>query len=372
MRGYRQTFRRHRLLFMLPPLIAAIALGVLGYSAGKTYESNASLWVDNAASSTSSLNVGPTNAQAQEPSTAEQTVLDELLSTSKFDAAVVSGAGLGTAGGVAEQHALDASIATDVTSSVPGPQVLELTYDSTSPVVAHAIVGSLVNQLQTWTSQFGRDFGDAAVAYDLSQEQTAERAVAGAKAAVNAYLTTHPRATTQTDQTYASLVAALSVSTSSLSSATTAYSQAKAQATGNGSGVTVSVIDAPSLDAAPLTGLKSVAMKAVGGLFAGLLLSFLVIVALTPSGEDKWDDEVVEGAARQGEMAALRTAPISDGFAAAAPSRAVSDASLERSPSSRSPLRVHEGRLERSANDGGSRGGRSWGIADQPAREERA
>lgn len=304
MRAYRQTFKRHRLLYLLPPLIAALALGGLTYSTPKSYQSTASLWVDNQASSTSSLDVGPANAQAETPSAAEQTVLDELLATSRFDRSVVSGAGLGP--GV-NRSALAKSVATGVASAVPGPQVLQVTFSGASPAIAHGVVASLLTQLANFTAEFSRNFGKAAVSYDQAQLATASRAVSSAKAVLNNYSLAHPRSTPQNDAEYASLNNALATATASVSTDTAALNQAQAQAQGSASGTTISVLDQPSFESAPLSGMKKVVLAAFGGGIAGLILSLLLIIARTPAGEDRWDQEI-SYAPSDASVAPLRTA----------------------------------------------------------------
>jgi hypothetical protein len=289
-RAYRETYRRHRLLFLLPPVILALAIGFVSYAGSKTYASTASLWVDNnAAASNSSLAVGPTDIQSVQPSAAEQTVLNELLATGTFDTNVALGTGMVSKAGASS---LAQTIRSAVTSTVPGPQVLQVNFTGSSPLIAERVVASVLTQLQRETQRFSRDFGTAALAYDRTQEQSAAKTVAQAKAAVNSYLKLHPSATAQSDQTYASLVAALSDATSALNSATTQLNQAGAQAQGTVSGVTLSVLDAPSLNPAPTTGLKSLMMKVIGGGVAGLLISFIIIVILTPGGADDWAADI--------------------------------------------------------------------------------
>jgi uncharacterized protein involved in exopolysaccharide biosynthesis len=294
MHGYRKTFKRRWPLYLLPPLLAAAALGFLSFSAPKSYESNASLWVDYSASSASSLNVTPTSGAAELPSTAEQTLLTELVGTKQFDDAVAAGAA-----GVAPsaRAAVSDSIPTAVTSTVPGPQILQVNYKGSSALGSQQIVSSLIGQLQVWTTKFSQRFNSAAARYNETLYTSADKAVASAKAAVNTYRYTHRRATTENDQTYASLVAALSVATSSLTSARAALNQASAQSHDNGSTATVSVVDQASLPTAPVTDMKKILTKVIGGVIGGGLISFLLIIAFTPSLEDSVElSAVAEGA----------------------------------------------------------------------------
>ena len=237
MRAYRETFRRHRLLYLLPALVAALLVGAVSYKS-PTYVSTASLWIDNQSSSASSLDVGPGPNQATAPSGAEQTLLGELLTTRKFEVAVARGAGL--AGANAASSPIAAQIGTGVTSTAPGPQVLQVAYTGSSPAAAQKIVKSVITQLQSFSEQWARSFAKAAVAYDQAQVASATRALQQAKAAIG---------TAATGPSFAT-------ETSALTAATTALSQAQAQAQGNPSFSTVVALGEPSFNPAPLTGYK--------------------------------------------------------------------------------------------------------------------
>jgi hypothetical protein len=274
MDAYRETFRRHRLLYLLPAVIAAIAVGALTYKS-PSYVSSASLWVDNQVSAPSSLSVGPGEVQPQTPSAAEQTVLNELLTTTAFDAAIATGAGLGHVDPTAVNSPLIGMVMDGVTSTTPGPQILQLTATESSPTVARNIVKSVITQLQSFSQRWAHDFASSAVAYYQAQVTSATRDLAEAKAGAGP------------DQR-----ANINSAASALASATTSLSQAQAAENGQNAFTTVSVLDQPTLNPAPTSGLKSPLIKAFAGAVAGLLVSLLVLVLRTPGGSDKWDDEV--------------------------------------------------------------------------------
>lgn len=269
MRAYRQTFRRHWILYLLPALLAAIAAGVLSHKA-PTYVSTGSLWVDNQASSSSSLNINPGSTQATTPAGAEQSVLAELLTTAKFDRAVAVGAGLSPAYG--------SEVASGVTSMTPGPQVLRMSYIGPSPTMAHAVVKSVITQLQAFSQRWAHDFADAAVAYYKTQVATAAHALS--------------RARQNRSDTPSVGNSALNSATAALNSNNVALSQAQVQASGNNGFATVQVLDEPSINPAPTSGLKKVVETALAAAAAMLLLSAVVIVMRTPGGEDRWDEEM--------------------------------------------------------------------------------
>jgi hypothetical protein len=286
MHAYRETFRRHRLRYLLPALLVAVAAAGATYKS-PSYVSTASLWVDNQVSGPSSLSVGPGNVQTQTPSSAEQSVLTELLTTKEYDAAVVSGAGLGSVTANSNSPLLSL-VSTGITSTTPGPQVLTVTATAATPTMAHNLVKSVIAQLQDFSQKWAREFAGSAVAYYEAQVASANRdesqaAATGSRSAQNS-------------------------ASSALSTATSGLSQAQAELNGQNSFTTVSVLDQPTFDASPTSGLSGPIEKGFGGAIAALLASFLVIVMRTPGGRDKWDEELSDpSSALPGGMAVQPT-----------------------------------------------------------------
>jgi hypothetical protein len=170
--------------------------------------------------------------------------------------------------------------------------VLAVTYTGASATEAQKIAAAVVTQLQTWTSKLERNFDGAATNYTQSLYNSAAKAVASAKAAVNAYQRAHRHVTTQNSQTYASLVSALAVANSSLASERSALNQDAAQSKSADSAATISVMDAAALPTAPHTKIKTLAVKVIGGAIVGGLLSFLLVVLFTPGRDYRRDDEL--------------------------------------------------------------------------------
>ncbi|HEX3617950.1 MAG TPA: hypothetical protein VHU61_15520 [Solirubrobacteraceae bacterium] len=287
MHGYGKTFRKRWPLYLVLPLVAAAGIGYLSLKT-KTYESTATLWVDYSAAEQSSLNLTSSSGDTAQPATVEQGTLTELLSTSAFDSAVAEQAGVSPG----MRNMVADTMDTTVTSAVPGPQVLAVTYTGASATEAQKIAAAVVTQLQTWTSRLERNFDGAATKYTQSLYNSAVKAVSSAKAAVNAYQRAHRHVTTQNSQTYASLVSALAVANSSLASERSALNQDAAQSKSTDSAATISVLDAAALPTAPHTKIKTLAVKVIGGGIAGGLLSFLLVVLFTPGGDDRRNDEL--------------------------------------------------------------------------------
>jgi hypothetical protein len=147
-----------------------------------------------------------------------------------------------------------------------------VTSTASTATVAHSLVKSVITQLQDFSDKWARQFASSAVAYYDAQVASANQDQA--KAAADG---------SRSSQNSAS---------SALSTATAGLSQAQAELNGQNSFTTVSVLDQPTFDAAPTSGLSGPIEKGIGGAVAALLASFLVIVMRTPGGRDRWDDEI--------------------------------------------------------------------------------
>jgi uncharacterized protein involved in exopolysaccharide biosynthesis len=311
MRAYRETFRKHRILYCVPPVLAALALGVLAFGGAKKYQSQASLWIDNGPQAGSSLST----TSGTQPSSSEQTLLNELVATKSFALDVANHSLLKqyiTAQGGSRQQIeskLAGAVSSGTTSTNPGPQILVLTFTGPTPAISQSALQSLITHLQGTMTYYGQTFGQSAKSYYQDQVKTATQNLTQATAASLSYKRSHPGATVDNDQQYAALVATQQSANGQLATATSELNQAVGQAAGNGINTLVRVVDPASVPTNPTSGKKSALMKVGGGLFAGLLLSAIIIVAKTPSRQDRWDDEI-SGEEPAGVLAAVK--PVSD------------------------------------------------------------
>lgn len=315
--SYRQTFRQHRLLLSAPILLAVLIAAALVLSGGKSYESSASLWVDSPATTDSTL--GNLNPALTPPSTQEQNVVTELLATPGFDDAVAhhsllasylanSSSGglsslLGGGGGSLEAKIIAALGPKSVTTTVPGPQVLQISYVGPTPAVAQSVLKAIVTQLQNDSSQFSQQHNRAALDYYEGQVQTAAQTLLAARNQAEAYRNSHPGAAPN-DPNLAALTTAETSAGAELSQAQAGLSAAKSTLKGGTSSNQVQVIDAPSAPVGPTSGKKKQAEGILAGLLAGLVISFLGTMALTRRERDPWEDEVAEGAGTPAAAAA--------------------------------------------------------------------
>ena len=290
--SYKATFRKHRLLLSLPMILAALAAGYLGFASSKSFMSSASLWVDTAPPAPSSIG---SNSQpmSQTPSSAEQGLLNELLSTRQFTMGVLDSSLLGkylsSTGPVTAARAAAAVSTTQVTTVTAGPQVLQISFTAPTAEVAASALKAVVKQLEAQSSALSADHNEAALAYAKAQLAAAARSLRTARQQVSDYLADNPHASIQTDPNLTALIASENAANTQYSSANTTLSEASG--TRDAGGWLVQVVDPPSLGISKAPGKKKLLELILGGLLGGGLISYLATMALTPGRKETWDDE---------------------------------------------------------------------------------
>jgi hypothetical protein len=180
----------------------------------------------------------------------------------------------------------------DVSAVPVGPQVLKLNYDGPSPAVSRSALRSLIRQIGVAGSTFGEGIGKSASA-SLRHKLTAANAlVAGNQGSLAAYVRSHPTANANDNATYRALAAEVRLAQAQRSAILAASRQANTEAQSNAGSATMKVLDSPSLPRGPATGLASKLKGVLGGAFAGLVLSLLALIVLTPRPPIRWDAEV--------------------------------------------------------------------------------
>lgn len=316
MAKYRETFRRHRLLFSLPLLVSVAFAAWFAFGAPPVYRSTARLWVDNGPAAGSSLNTMAAGAAAaalgdydesKGPADFEQSVLSEQLAVPAFDVAVgrdsllprylASGVRrgfspsvlLGRGGGsIADQ--IVQSLATEVTTSIAGPQVLQVAYGGPSPVVARSVLASLISHLEGASPTYGTDFARTEQNFFQQAATDARRAADNAVASAAAYKRGHPSATAQTDPMYEGLLGSVKTTRAVLAAAAAADASTS-RGPGAGMKPVIVTIDSPSLPAGATVSRSQAALGLLGGLFAGLVFSLLAVFVATPDRR-RWDAEL--------------------------------------------------------------------------------
>jgi hypothetical protein len=331
--AYRQTFRRHRALLIAPVVVAALVGAWFTFGAAPRYRSFATLWVDNSPAISSSVGAamtatsdsdpslsgagGPGSAAAAPsgPAALEAQAISQLLLSPGFDTAISRGSLLptflesGGSGGGFSPSALLAGHTPDIPGSEAvgagaavfapglrmsstGPQVLELSYDSPSARVSRSVLQSVVRQLGAAGSDFGASIGKTASAYYKRQLTAATSEATGNQGSLTTYVRQHPHANADTDPTYRALTREVGLADAQRASVQVASTQADAEAESARATATIKVMDAPTLPTGPVTGLISKLTGALGGAFAGTVMSLLALIALTPRPRTRWDAEV--------------------------------------------------------------------------------
>jgi hypothetical protein len=295
---YIETFSRHRVLFSLPLVVAVVFAIASVLGAPKQYESGASLYVDTPVTAQSSTDPTSTPLLVP-PSTQEQQILIELLSTRSFRLKV------GHQGPLAEylahhsDHGLSptallAAVRTKpsldyrvmsaldpkhIITAVPGPQVLAVNFIGPSPNVA---VGTLRALLKVYVEARATILKTRAQqSLSLLRDQVAAAKTVLDQAQANA------AATSSSSPQYRSLVEASRVASKNYAAAVTSYHNAYVQASapaGDPSSGSITVLDPPTTPAAPQSGKKKALMAIIAGLFVGGLLSFGGVAAFTRLG----------------------------------------------------------------------------------------
>jgi uncharacterized protein involved in exopolysaccharide biosynthesis len=290
--SYKATFRKHRVLLSLPMVLAALAAGYLGFASSKTFMSSASLWVDTAPPAPSSIGSN-SQAMSQTPSSAEQGLLNELLSTRTFTMGVLDNSLLGkylsSTGPVTATRAAAAVSTTQVTTTTAGPQVLQISFTGPSAEVATSALKALVKELEEQSSALSAEHNAAALAYAKAQLAAASRSLQSARQQVSAYLAANPHANIQTDPNLTALVASENAANTQYSTANTTLSESSG--TRDAGGWLVQVVDPASVGMSQAPGKKKLIELIFGGLLGGGLISYLATMALTPGRKETWEDE---------------------------------------------------------------------------------
>ncbi len=292
---YRATFRRHRLLFLLPVLLGMVFGLLVALGSPTLYRSNATLAIK-------SLDTASSQFGALPPAAQNQAMLTELLATRTFvdNVAVKSpleeylkthtsmGWGPTTLLKRAlkgppslEQRIAEALSPKHVTSTLPGSDLLEIGLEAPDPALARSTLRVLISEfLRERTRLQSNALTAATGSFTKARTQLTQ-----AQTDLNTYSHSHPGSTTTTDPELKSLTNAVLQAVRGVRAAANVMNTASAAVSGGtGLPATVSTFDKPRLPIGPTTGKKRVVELAIAGAFVGALLSFLGIVFLSRPG----------------------------------------------------------------------------------------
>jgi uncharacterized protein involved in exopolysaccharide biosynthesis len=272
-------------------VIAALIL----FTSSASYKSTASLWVDTAAPVASSIGADGTPTLSEPPASSEQGILAELLTTNSFADAVarssVLGKELGSPGAI-RQGASRLLEHGQVVAAPAGGQILNVSYTGSKPALTESVLAGILTQLRSYNNSLARQHSAAAVAYDRDQVALDEKALATANDNLKAYAAQHP-GVSKSDPTYLSLSAAQNTAVTELGEANTTLNQVTGSP--DAGGWTIRMLDAPSAAASLAPSKKKFVGVILAGALAGMLVSFLAVVALTPAKKPEWEEELPLG-----------------------------------------------------------------------------
>jgi uncharacterized protein involved in exopolysaccharide biosynthesis len=289
---YLDTYRQHRLLFLLPLVIGVVLAAWFNLGSPDLYRSSTSLWSDTAGGSANDLSGAPP------PAAQEQTMLNELLRTQYFTKAVARKSPLKA---YLEQHpsegwgpgalvsklrgapTIEERIGTAlgikrVTSLVLGPHVLKISYDGPTPEISYQTLRTLIAEFERQRSALR---ADALTSYRNSLNG-ARKALTDARSDISTFMREHPGASTSDPQLRA-LVHAEQNALERLGGTTEGLTEAANAALGSAP-ATLRVVDPPEVPLAAYSGHKQFLLAIFAGLFVGALISFIGIFALTKTG----------------------------------------------------------------------------------------
>jgi uncharacterized protein involved in exopolysaccharide biosynthesis len=299
-----ETLFRHKLVAILPILLCLLVAAGYQVAQPKSYTSTGSLYIDATVPGNS-----PTNTANQyvDPSTLQESAIQELLTTRSFAIAVgdkgplaaylashprASSTGLAAVPLLSNlfsssKGSVDDQVANNLPSMVTlvtaGPQVVNITVAAPSPSVAAGTAQAVIDEYTSQTTAALTSTDQVAVQYYDQQLSQAEATLQQAQQQLTAYLVAHPTvpSTGVGNATATELSQAVTLDTSSYQNVLSEYQSAELSLANVASQTGFQVLDAPTASASPVSSSKKLLGTGLAGLVVGLLVSVLLITALT-------------------------------------------------------------------------------------------
>jgi uncharacterized protein involved in exopolysaccharide biosynthesis len=295
MKRYLRTFRRHKLL-VIAPMVLALVVG-LGYevSSPRNYQAMGTLWAD--APIPGNSTVYSQQQPNPTPSAQEAAVLSELLPTEQFLTQIGKrspwAAYLARNPGAVDT--VFASLGKNTTVSTLGPQVIQVAYQSSNQATTAPVAKAIVNAFAAELVSLQQQRDQQQITYDKATLQTTLSALNSAQKQLSEYMAAHPGAVgaTTVDPTVTQL-------SGDVASAQTAYGTAVANLDSSQQSLSsaadssqLHVIDEPTGTFAQGR-KKKIVYGGIGGLFAGGVISILLLSWLVSRDTSPWDAEDLE------------------------------------------------------------------------------
>lgn len=285
-RALETIFSRWIQLIVLIVVPFAIAMGYV-LMQPRQYEATATLWalrryeVIGATGAESNLAATPAETQA--------TAITEILQTRVFALAIGHQANLASAYSASvrsNQDQLESDIFDDISAHVVatavGVNVISITYDNKSAVIARAVVKAVIDQYSISAAQFATSESKQLMVIYQQQLAQAQDASNQATNTASTYLRQHPGASTSKDPEYAVLAnnASTALATVNQIQGQIDVINSTLQTIGAGSNTLFMVVDQPSTGANPISRSKVLIEGAAIGAVAGLLAAIIFIVIM--------------------------------------------------------------------------------------------
>jgi uncharacterized protein involved in exopolysaccharide biosynthesis len=315
-----ETLYRHRLLAVIPIVIGVLVAGGYQLVQPNSYTATTSLWVDASVPGQSSA-----STEGVDPSTLEEYAIQELLTTRSFAVAVGTSGPLGAylashpnaeSTGLAAIPGLDSlfggsksSLDDQISNYLPnmvgfvdaGPQVLNIIVTAPDPAVATGTAQALITEYKAQVDAAQTASDQTAVNYYGQQVTQAQASLQQSQEALSTYRANHPNAaaaaaggaggtssvsatsapTGTENATMTELNQAVSLDTTTYQSLLAEYQQAQLSLANVNSQTGFSVLDAPAASGTVTSSKKKLLEVGGAGLVVGLLVSVLIITALT-------------------------------------------------------------------------------------------
>lgn len=299
-----ETLFRHWRLAALPVVLGLVIAAGYTVSQPREFTSTASVWVD---ASVPGNGLNNNSNQYVDPSTVEQSEMQELLTTRSFAVAVghsgplaayLAGhpgstvTGLGAVPGLSaffggSKGSVDDQVAADLPNMVSlvatGPQVVNITVTAPAPQVAAGTAKALISEYTTQMVAAQAASDKVSVQYYGQQVSQAESALQKAQQTLSEYLAAHPGvpANGAGDATATLLYQAVTLNSTTYQNALSQYQDAELNLANVDNQVGFRVLDAPTANGSPVSIKKKLLGAGIAGLIIGIIISVLIISFLT-------------------------------------------------------------------------------------------
>jgi uncharacterized protein involved in exopolysaccharide biosynthesis len=334
---YLETFSRHKILFVLPVVLALFMSVWYSSSAPKKYETGMTVWFDTAVPNASSVTnpspystpAGDGQAEMQQFFGTDQfllavghdSTLAKFLATyhpaKKGPSALISklkglvkhsSSGSAPASAAVVDGEILSTLGKAFTATAAGPQIVKVTMTSSDPSYMQSALAAVATEYQNEVSGSLKSRDKSEVSYYQNQLTTAQQSLASANSAVATYLAAHPGVTVDSSLQYSQLVQIATQAQNSYSNMQSQLQQAQDTLQNVQAPAAFHVVDAAG-PAYAISGKKHMIFTVIAGLFVGVLISILALSTLTALDKTARRQEDIDGLLGLEVVATIRQLP---------------------------------------------------------------